>query len=77
MPIIPKFLFNHIDPSAPLFVFGKVFDIPRLDQAIGILLLHWHEVKDPEGQVIDDLGCYTVWETVQQHIEIPEPAQAR
>ncbi|KAG2128627.1 uncharacterized protein EDB93DRAFT_1256626 [Suillus bovinus] len=73
MPIIPKFLSNHIDPSAPPFVFGEVFDVPRLSQAIGIHLLQWHEVKDPESQVLDDLGCWTVWETVQQNIESPEP----
>ncbi|KAG1840894.1 hypothetical protein C8R48DRAFT_751280 [Suillus tomentosus] len=58
-----EFLSNHIDPSAPSFVSGEVFDVPRLSQAIGIHLLQWHEVKDPEGQFLDDLGCWTVWET--------------
>ncbi|KAG2083832.1 uncharacterized protein F5147DRAFT_799170 [Suillus discolor] len=63
---IPKFLSTHIDPSAPPFVFGEVFDVPRLN-----------EVKDPESQVLDDLGYgWTVWETVQQHLEIPEPRQS-
>ncbi|KAG2107218.1 uncharacterized protein F5147DRAFT_653443 [Suillus discolor] len=76
IPIIPKFLSNHIDPSAPLFVFGEVvLDVLRLSQAIGIHLIQWHEVKDPESQLVDDLGCWPVWETVQQHIEIPEPRQ--
>ncbi|KAG2055538.1 hypothetical protein BDR06DRAFT_953820 [Suillus hirtellus] len=75
-PIIPKFLSNHIDPSAPPFVFEEIFDVPRLSQAIGIHLLQWHEVKDPESQVVDDLGCWTVWETVQQHIEVPEPRRS-
>ncbi|KAG2339449.1 hypothetical protein BDR05DRAFT_968039 [Suillus weaverae] len=76
IPIIPKFLSNHIDPSAPPFVFGEVIDVPRLSQSIGIHLLQWHEVKDPESQVLDDLGCWSVWETVQQHIEIPEPRKS-
>ncbi|KAG2109026.1 uncharacterized protein F5147DRAFT_745656 [Suillus discolor] len=71
--VLSSFLSNHIDPSAPPFVFGEVFDVPRLSQAIGIHLLQWHEVKDPDSQVLDDLSCWTVWETVQQHIEIPEP----
>ncbi|KAG1836922.1 hypothetical protein C8R48DRAFT_125116 [Suillus tomentosus] len=76
VPMIPKFLSNHIDPSAPSFVFGEVFDVPRLSQAIGIHLLQWHEVKDPESQVLDYVGCWTVLETVQQHIEIPEPRRS-
>ncbi|KAG2046276.1 hypothetical protein BDR06DRAFT_201175 [Suillus hirtellus] len=76
MPIIPKSLSNHIDPGAPPFVFGEVFDVPRLSQAIGNHLLQWHEVKDAESQVLDYLGCWTVWETVQQHIEVPEPRQS-
>ncbi|KAG1896947.1 uncharacterized protein F5891DRAFT_1130051 [Suillus fuscotomentosus] len=63
MPIISKFLSNHIDPSTPPFVFGEVFDVPRL-------------IEDPESQVLDDLGCWTIWETVQQHIEIPEPRRS-
>ncbi|KAG1802972.1 uncharacterized protein HD556DRAFT_1490165 [Suillus plorans] len=76
IPIIPKFLSNHIDPSAPPFVFEEIFDVPRLSQAIGIHLLQWHEVKDPESQVVDDLGCWTVWETVQRHIKVPEPRRS-
>ncbi|KAG1794731.1 hypothetical protein EV424DRAFT_1649070 [Suillus variegatus] len=76
IPIILKFLSTHIDPNAPPFIFGEVFDVPRLSQAVGIHLLQWHEVKDPESQVVDDLGCWTVWETVQQHIEIPEPRRS-
>ncbi|KAG1831497.1 hypothetical protein EV424DRAFT_1469968 [Suillus variegatus] len=73
IPMIPKFLSDHIDPSAPPFVFGEVFDVPRLSRAVGIHLLQWHKVKDPESQVLDNLGCWTILETVQQHIEIPEP----
>ncbi|KIK35892.1 hypothetical protein CY34DRAFT_811817 [Suillus luteus UH-Slu-Lm8-n1] len=76
IPIIPKFLSTHIDPSAPPFVFGDVIDVPRLSRAIGIHLLQWHEVKDPESQVLDDLGCWSVWETVQQHEELPEPRKS-
>ncbi|KAG2112419.1 hypothetical protein DEU56DRAFT_201839 [Suillus clintonianus] len=73
IPILPKFLSSHIDKSAPPFTFGDVIDIPRLSQAIGIPLLQWHEVKDSESQVLDDLGCWSIWETVQQHIQNPQP----
>ncbi|KAG2140412.1 hypothetical protein BD769DRAFT_1626303 [Suillus cothurnatus] len=66
-PIIPKFVSSHMDSDTPPFIFGEVFD------SIGIHLLEWHEVKDQESQVLDDIGCWTVWETVQYHIAIPEP----
>ncbi|KAG2112418.1 hypothetical protein DEU56DRAFT_201808 [Suillus clintonianus] len=73
IPILPKFLSSHIDTSAAPFPFGEVIDVPRLSQAIGIPLLEWHEVKDSESQVLDDLGCWSVWETVQQHEQNPQP----
>lgn len=75
-PIIPKFLSSHIDKSAPAFPFGEVIDVPRLSRAVGIHLLEWHEVKDPESQVLDDLGCWTVWEAVQHYKQNPEPRQS-
>ncbi|KAG1754887.1 uncharacterized protein EDB91DRAFT_1276371 [Suillus paluster] len=71
IPIIGKFTPSHVDNSAPPFAFGEVIDVPRLTQAIGIPLLEWHEVKDSESQVLDDLGCWSVWETVQN--EDPHP----
>ncbi|KAG0702475.1 hypothetical protein DFH29DRAFT_989773 [Suillus ampliporus] len=73
IPIIAKFLSSHIDKSAPPFAFGEVIDVPRLSQAIGIPLLEWHEVKDSESQVLDDLGCWSVWESVQRNKQNPHP----
>jgi hypothetical protein len=73
IPIIAKFLSSHIDSSAPPFAFGEVFDVPRLSQAIGIPLLEWHEVKDSESQVLDDLGCWSVWESVEKYKQGPRP----
>ncbi|KAG1743338.1 uncharacterized protein EDB91DRAFT_1275488 [Suillus paluster] len=73
IPIIPKFLSSHIDKSEPPFPFGEVIDVPRLSQAIGIPLLEWHEVKDSESQVLDDLGCWSVWETVRKNKGDPYP----
>ncbi|KAG1896598.1 uncharacterized protein F5891DRAFT_1130253 [Suillus fuscotomentosus] len=57
-----------MDPSEKTPMTGtsicfREFDVPRLSQAIGIHLLQWHEVNDPESQVLGDLGCWTVWET--------------
>ncbi|KAG1887518.1 uncharacterized protein F5891DRAFT_1167021 [Suillus fuscotomentosus] len=59
IPIIPKFLSNHIDPSAPLFVFGEVFDIPRL-------------VKDPESQVLNDVDVW--WTRIPSWVELTSPS---
>ncbi|KAG2140052.1 hypothetical protein DEU56DRAFT_291167 [Suillus clintonianus] len=73
IPIIPKFLSSHIDSSAPPFPFGEIIDVPRLSQAIGTPLLEWHEVKDWESQVLDDLGCWSVWESVEKYQEDPRP----
>lgn len=66
IPIIAKFIPSHVDSSAPPFAFGEVFDIPRLSQAIGSPVIEWHEVKDSESEVLDDLGCWSVWQSVQE-----------
>jgi hypothetical protein len=73
IPIIAKFLSSHIDPSEPPFAFGDIIDVPRLSQAIGIPVLEWHEVKDSESQALDDLGCWSVWESVEKYKEDPRP----
>ena len=64
IPIIAKFPPSHMDLRIPPFPFGEVFDVPRLSKTIGSPILEWHEVKDPESEVLDDLGCWNVWETV-------------
>jgi hypothetical protein len=66
IPIIAKFTPSHVDNSAPPFAFGDVIDIPRLSQAIGSPVIEWHEVKDPKSDVLDDIGCWSVWESVQK-----------
>lgn len=65
IPIIAKFIPSHVDNSAPPFAFGEVFDVPRLSQAIKSPIIEWHEVKDSESEVLDDLGCWSLWESVQ------------
>lgn len=77
IPIIAKFLSSHIDPSAPPFAFGEIFDVPRLSRAIGTPILEWHEVKDSESQVLDDLGCWSVCESVEKYKQDPHPRASR
>ncbi|KAG1885499.1 hypothetical protein F4604DRAFT_1890272 [Suillus subluteus] len=54
IPIIAKFIPSHVD------------NIPRLSQAIESPVIEWHEVKDSKSEVLDDLGCWNVWESVQK-----------
>ncbi|KAG2156623.1 uncharacterized protein EDB93DRAFT_1247329 [Suillus bovinus] len=65
IPIIAKFIPSHVDHSVPPFAFGDVFDVPRLSHAVRTPIIEWHEVKDSESEVLDDLGCWSLWESVQ------------
>ncbi|KAH9937279.1 uncharacterized protein B0H18DRAFT_1081519 [Fomitopsis serialis] len=51
--------------------FGDVFDVPRFIDESGIEILEWREVKDPESQVVDDIGCWNVWEVSQSAEAVP------
>jgi hypothetical protein len=65
VPVIPYFTPTHVGGSAPTLAFGEVFDIPRLQKAIGAQILEWHQVKDPQSEVVDTMGCWSVWKAVQ------------
>ncbi|KAJ7089795.1 hypothetical protein B0H15DRAFT_930626 [Mycena belliarum] len=65
VPVIPYFTPTHVGGSAPTLAFGEVFDLPRLQEAIGAPILEWHQVKDPQSDIVDPLGCWSVWEAVQ------------
>ncbi|KAJ7708791.1 hypothetical protein B0H17DRAFT_1030880 [Mycena rosella] len=65
VPVIPYFTPTHVGGSAPTLAFGEVFDLPRLQKAIGAPILEWHQVKDPESESVDALGCWSVWQAVQ------------
>jgi hypothetical protein len=67
VPVIPYFTpTGHIaGGNAPTLAFGDVFDVPRLEKAMGGRILEWHQVKDPQSEVIDTMGCWGVWQAVQ------------
>ncbi|KAJ7746811.1 hypothetical protein DFH07DRAFT_589770 [Mycena maculata] len=71
VPIIPRFTPLHIGSDKPELDFGEVFDIPRLQEAINLLILQWSQVKDPTSRFVDDLGCWntqnSVWQTSGRH----------
>ncbi|KIK97545.1 hypothetical protein PAXRUDRAFT_824800 [Paxillus rubicundulus Ve08.2h10] len=71
VPIIPKFIPSHVGGDTPPIAFGDVFDVAQLQNALGIPILEWHQVKDVDSQNLDDLGCWSVWEAVQHDEQKP------
>jgi hypothetical protein len=61
VPILGPFVPSHIG-SAPTLYFSDVFDLPRLRKSLGKPVLEWREVKDPNSEVFDNIGCWNIWE---------------
>lgn len=71
VPVVAMFTPSHIGGDAPVITFGEVFDVPRFREESGVPLLEWTEVKDPESDVVDELGCWNIWESVQYYEHAP------
>jgi hypothetical protein len=75
VPIVPMFTPSHINIGAgtpvPTIAFGDVFDVPRLRNLTGRTVLEWRDVKDPQSESVDEIGCWNVWEAVQYHENFP------
>ncbi|KAI0778374.1 hypothetical protein BD413DRAFT_508781 [Trametes elegans] len=65
VPVVGMFTPSHIGGDVPPIPFGEVFDVPRYNRESNTPIVEWYEVKDPESEVVDDLGCWNVWEAVQ------------
>lgn len=77
IPIIPTFTPSwHIGGDAPGIAFGEIFDVPRFIEEAGTELLEWQDVKDPRSQEIEELGCWSVWQTVQKEEDRPRESDA-
>ncbi|KAF7289478.1 hypothetical protein HMN09_01341800 [Mycena chlorophos] len=64
--IIPPFTPTHVGGGlAPTISFHEIFDVPRLEDALNTRIITWHDVKDPASEVVDELGCWSVWKGVQ------------
>ncbi|KAF7317860.1 hypothetical protein MKEN_00873900 [Mycena kentingensis (nom. inval.)] len=63
--VLTYFTPTHIGGNAPTINFGEVYDVPRLERAMGMRILEWHQVKDPKSEVVDTMGCWSVWKAVQ------------
>jgi hypothetical protein len=66
IPIVPLFTPSHIGVSTPPISFQDVFDVQRLSRALRRPVLQWHDVKIPESETTDVLGCWSVWDAVQR-----------
>lgn len=71
IPILPMFTPSHIGGSVPPIDFGEVFDMSRLRSGLKKPVLEWHQVKDRNSTEIDELGCWNVWEAVQEREAFP------
>ena len=71
IPIVAMFTPSHIGGTVPPIPFGDVFDVPRLRQSLRRPVLEWREVKDSSSREIDELGCWNVWEAVQDREHNP------
>ncbi|KAF9041764.1 hypothetical protein BDZ89DRAFT_1060126, partial [Hymenopellis radicata] len=73
VPILPPFTPSHVlqDGEAWVLPFGEVFDVPRMQKAMNIPILEWHDVKRDEDGERDELGCWNIWEATQHREAFP------
>ncbi|KAF7337679.1 hypothetical protein MSAN_02241400 [Mycena sanguinolenta] len=69
--ILPPHTSTHLPWESPSLPFGEAFDVPRLRRALGTPVLEWREVKQTDSEVLDDIGCWNVWESVQYSANTP------
>ena len=70
IPIIPLFNPTHVQ-NAPSLRFSEIFDLPYLRKALGKPVLEWADVKDPHNGDLEIIGCWNVWESVQNEEHRP------
>ncbi|KAE9398471.1 hypothetical protein BT96DRAFT_1020127 [Gymnopus androsaceus JB14] len=75
VPVVPAFTPSHINEGAkapvPPILFGDVFDVPRMRNLTGKSILEWKDVKDPQSEAVDEVGCWNIWEAVQYREHFP------
>ncbi|TFK36992.1 hypothetical protein BDQ12DRAFT_686205 [Crucibulum laeve] len=71
IPVVPMFVPSHIGGSVPPIDFGEVFDVPRLSKAIRLPVVEWHQVKNRSSEALDELGCWNIWQAVQEDEKRP------
>ncbi|KAJ7146252.1 hypothetical protein C8R44DRAFT_756982 [Mycena epipterygia] len=69
--IVPMHTSTHLPGNSPSFNFGDAFDVPRLRTTLGKPVLEWREVKMSDSPIVDDIGCWNVWGSVQDMDKFP------
>lgn len=65
VPVMPHFVPSHIGGDAGEILFGDVFNVTRLGQAIGIPVIQWSDLKRTGSDIRDEIGCWDIWEASQ------------
>ena len=73
VPIIGPFTPSHGEDLD--LAFSDVFDLPRLRTALRMPILEWNEVKTWDSDFVDEIGCWSVWETVQYDDQAPRESR--
>ena len=71
--VLPPFAPSHIGSAAGFVNVGDVFDLPRLSEAMNIPIIQWSDLKRPESEHIDELGCWSIWATAATKPEERKP----
>lgn len=71
VPIIPPFVPSHIGGDAGSIAFGDIFNTTRLGKSIGIPVVEWKDVKKSGSSVVDELGCWDIWQATQYDEHFP------
>ncbi|KAK7695288.1 hypothetical protein QCA50_002478 [Cerrena zonata] len=71
VPVIGLFTPSHIGGDAPPIAFGEVFNVSRFIEDSSIPIVEWDDVKNPDSEVVEDLGCWNIWEAVQYYEHHP------
>jgi len=71
IPIIGMFTPSHIGGHIPPIDFGEVFDLVRFQEIVQKPVLEWHQVKLRNSTTFDELGCWNIWEAVQEREAFP------
>ena len=75
VPIIPPFIPSHVGGDAGSIEFGDVFNTTRLSESIGIPVVEWKDVKRPGSPIVDELGCWDVWQATQYDEHFPRRSE--
>ena len=74
VPILGPFSSNPHTGAIGSFPVGSIFDLPRLRKSLGRPVLEFHDVKNPQSDVLDELGCWSIWMSVQSNEPYPRGA---